>query len=159
MVPACIGARRCRGVYAEWNSEARRTPLTISTIVVKLRSDSSIMRVRRVQHRRRPRLSKKIGSGWREEIDDLTRLHNLKAVDDLSGNRIAVSRLAFFRVFHCTMLTRFLNAVIFLALRSQNCLPVESMTAHMVVRQSPRNGSLTLGRIPSYDLVKRSKVK
>ncbi len=34
------------------------------------------------------------------------------------------------------MLTRFLNAVIFLALRSQNCLPVESMTAHMVVRQS-----------------------
>ncbi len=99
MVPACIGARRCRGVYAEWNSEARRTPLTVSTIVVKLRSDSSIMRVRRVLHRRRPRLSKKIGSGWREEIDDLTRLHNLKAVDDLSGNRIAVSRLAFFGCF------------------------------------------------------------
>src|SRR5258707_3384786 len=99
MVPACIGARRCRGVYAEWNSEARRTPLTISTIVVKLRSDSSIMRVRRVQHRRRPRLTKKICPGCPEEIHDLTRLQNLKAVDDLSGNRIAVSRLAFFGCF------------------------------------------------------------
>jgi hypothetical protein len=82
VVPACIGARRCRGVYAEWNSEARRTPLTISTIVVKLRSDSPIMRVRRAS----AHLFKKIGSGRREEINDLSRLHNLKAVDDLAGN-------------------------------------------------------------------------
>src|SRR5713101_756007 len=69
----------------------------------------------------------------RERVSFCCRVQPCGGVSLLLGLR---SALVLFWVFHGTMLTRFLNPVISLALmRPQNCLPVESMTALIAVRR------------------------